>query len=160
MTARLASLCLAAVLLSTPACVTTTTTHWPSGDSESHTSWDVSGSQESDHSGTGVVIGVGLLIATAVVIGLVVHANNSTPDEKFAAAPRPAPPHTVIAIAPSPHATDEDMVLQRMFVQGQLSASAGRCEATIAIARRMSVMDPSYYARYSSDPAIANCLNR
>jgi hypothetical protein len=61
-------------------------------------------------------------------------------------------------IAPSPTGSDHDQLLQRMYVQGYLSASTGTCEATIAIGTKLASMSPSYHDRYVSDPTIASCL--
>jgi hypothetical protein len=85
-----------------------------------------------------------------------VHNSSEAPRATSRVAPvRPTP---VTVIAPSPNGSDHDQLLQRMYVQGYLSASTRKCEATVAIGNRLAELSPSYHDRYVDDPTIASCL--
>jgi hypothetical protein len=112
-------------------------------------------SHDDDDNTAGIMI-AGAVIATAIVIGLVMHKSSEPPALARFPPPRPTP---VAVIAPSPSGSDRDQLLQRMYVQGYLSASTGQCEATIAIGNRLSALSPSYHERYTADPTIATCLS-
>ena len=113
---------------------------------------------EDDDSDLIVPVAVGL--ASVALIVAVIAARNSDDDSKRRPAvrsPAPEPPMAYVISAPTAD-NAESLRLQRMYVQGHLSASTGRCEATIAIARQMSRTAPDYHAVYAADPTIAACL--
>lgn len=99
----------------------------------------------------------GVAIATAVIVALIVKGSHS--HEPARVGPSIAP-QRVAVIAPVPSGSDREQLLQRMYVQGYLSASTGKCEATIAIGNRLAELSPSYHDRYADDPTIATCLRR
>lgn len=109
--------------------------------------------KEDDHTMMGVAI-AGAVITTAVVIALVAKGQRDEAPARASAAP---PPPRVTIIAPAP-GDDRDRLLQRMYVQGYLSASTGKCEATVAIGHRLATLAPTYHDRYVDDPTIATCL--
>jgi hypothetical protein len=114
-------------------------------------------SHDDDSDPTAGIMIAGAVIATAIIIGLVMHKSSEPPPLARLAPPRPTP---VAVIAPSPNGSDRDQLLQRMYVQGYLSASTGKCEATVAIGNRLADLSPSYHDRYVGDPTIASCLTR
>jgi hypothetical protein len=101
---------------------------------------------------------IAITVASVALIATVIAISNKN-DAPSAAPHRPESPQPAayVIAAPTPENAAE-IRLQRMYVQGHLSARAGRCEATIAIARQMARTAPDYYQTYAADPTIAACL--
>lgn len=111
--------------------------------------------EDDDDTGMGIAI-AGAVIGTALIVAMI--SKSSRDDDKPSLARPTVAPETVAVTAPPPSGDDREQLLQRMYVQGYLSATTGTCEATIAIGKRLSTMSPSYHDRYAADPTIATCL--
>jgi hypothetical protein len=134
-------------------CVTTTTTQTclPGGvcsDPQTTTSsWpDSSPTQPQSHEDTdytgAIVTATALATAVALTAFFVAHRHDDD-HEKSA-------PHATV--------TDADMRLERMYAQAHLSARAGRCDAVVAIGKKLAREQPAEYERYAADRELAVCL--
>ena len=157
-----AALVIAATLASLPGCVSA----W--SGCQNDVGKDVCGSppkqtssSRDDHTGTYVLLGVA---SVAVVLGIIAIVRSGPPHDETKPA-RPAPIPTVadsrarvFAPAPSGVADEaEQLRLQRMYVQGQVLARAGRCDGAQALGRQIARTSPDYYATYAAEPVIATC---
>jgi hypothetical protein len=105
------------------------------------------------------------LVGVALLVGLIVVAKRSGGDDTksstpMAIAPRAADPSTMY-FAPMPRVADEgeQLRLQRMYVQGQVLARAGRCDGALTLGRQIARSSPAYYAIYAVEPVISVCVN-
>ncbi len=162
-----------------------TTTTYPDGHSTTTVHGYPPDNRDDHHAETAIVIGLGAVIATAVLVVLARRSGenrgetSSTPPPPTArvtsfdraAALEPAamigPPGVAEVAAPTvasveyvlPPTTDlDERRRQRMFVQGHMAARAGRCEATRAIANQLARTNTSFHALYVADPTIATCF--
>lgn len=110
-------------------------------------------STESDDDDAAVaMITVGAVVTAIALVAVLRHRNEEAPPSRGAPVAQP------VAYVVPPGATDDEIRLQRMYIQGHLSARAGRCDAVIAIGNQMALKSPSYHERYAADPTIAVCL--
>lgn len=141
-------------------CVTTTTT-CTLGDIcwESQTSsTPAPSSQREDEDHTGAIVAVSALV-TAIALFAVLHHRDDEARPTAEARGGAARPVVAYIVPPATGAAGgDDIRLQRMYVQGHLSARAGRCDATIAIDKQLAATSASYHERYAADPTIAQCL--
>jgi hypothetical protein len=121
---------------------------WPSSSSTSSSSY----SPADDHS---AVIALGALVTGVALMAVLIGRNGSDKPETPKALAQAQPEVKYVL---SPAHGDADLRMQRMFVQGHISARAGRCDAVVAIGKKLAVDSPSYHERYVADPTIAPCL--
>jgi hypothetical protein len=141
-------------------CVTTTQTCSPLGCGPVETkSWpssepsSPSAEPADDH--TAAIFATSALIASIVWLAVRANRSGSKTDEAPKALSHADP--DVQYVLPPAH-DDNDRRRQRMFVQAHISARAGRCDAVVAIGKKLAVESPSYHERYVADPTIAHCL--
>jgi hypothetical protein len=105
------------------------------------------------------MLGIGL-IATLVAVA-VGHDHDDGPAKQAPPiATRAADPSTMYFAPTPPVAADaEQLRLQRMYVQGQVLARAGRCDGALALGRQIARSSASYYAMYAVEPEISVCVN-
>jgi hypothetical protein len=115
---------------------TTTQSSWPSSnDSPSHSS------ESADY--TGAIVAASMAVTAIALIAVLRGRSHNDDHEKV----------------PQQHAvTDADLRLERMYAQAHLSARAGRCEAVVAIGKKLAREQPQELERYASDREIAVCL--
>jgi hypothetical protein len=122
-----------------PICGTETTTNTDDFPSQHHA--------DDDGDATGAVITAAAVItALALTVFFIKHKN----DDDNESANRSQ--HRAM--------TDEELRLERMYAQAHLSARAGRCEAVIAISKKLAVDSPAEYERFTSDRELSACLPR
>src|SRR3954465_4731934 len=114
--------------------------------------------QES-HDDTGAALFFGTLGVVALISLIPVAGSPPAQDAKeAAAAPAPRATGTIVYYAPSPAITDQQLALQRMYVQGQVLPRAGRCDGVQALGRKIAQTNPGYFQLYAVDPVIAPCM--
>ncbi|MBA3465553.1 MAG: hypothetical protein H0T46_36810 [Deltaproteobacteria bacterium] len=104
------------------------------------------------------LVALGTLAVVALFTGIAI-ARSGSDDKPDAPTPKVEPKDRVVYFAPSPSIghEGEELRLQRMYVQGQVLARAGRCEGAVAIGRNIERSSPVYFAAYAADPSIAVC---
>ena len=119
---------------------TTTQSSWPSSnDSPSHSS------EAPDY--TGAIVAASVALTTVALIAVLRGRKHDDEQEK---AREQQQRQQAMAEA--------DLRLERMYAQARLSARAGRCEAVVAIGRKLAREQPEELERYASDREIAVCL--
>lgn len=118
-----------------------------------------SSSHDEDHS-TAIVLGTTLAVFLFAALAMTKASSSDEPKKAPAPiAPRAADPSTMV-FAPMPPVTEEgeQLRLQRMYVQGEVLAHAGRCDGALSLGRQIARSSPGYYQVYAAEPVIAACV--
>src|SRR5262245_50078487 len=110
--------------------------------SESTSDWPAS-QPEPDHDHTGAILGATALVAAVALTAMIIHRSRDAEASQDAQ-------HAAI--------TDADRRMQRMFAQARLSARAGRCEAVVAIGKKLARESAADYERFAAEPELARCM--
>jgi hypothetical protein len=113
---------------------TTTTQSWPDSPHHSH---------EGGGDPTGAIIALSAIVTAVALTAVIKHRGDNDAESNH---PKQAA------------MTDEDMRLERMYAQAHLSVRAGRCEAVVAIGKKLERESPDEYERFASDRELAPCL--